>query len=328
MSEKSTISTGPDRDDPPRFTREMAERGRHMIGDQVIREARPRGRPPMAEADRKEKVTLRFSPEVLAYFRSHGEGWQTRIDQLLQHYVQYAAPPEGHISVREGRTPFRGKEDTIPTLSDRIQRIADVEDELCRKAVVMMKARKDITHADLFVLGAFRRTLAQASGFRSLLRERNFPCGAAILRLQLDTAMRVNGLTLLEDRNAACKLVLEGMPFNKLKDRNGKQLSDAYLRRCLSEDHPWIDPIYVDTSNFIHLSGRHFDIAIAKTEEATRMAYFQISAKDPPRPESVYFEVTDAFFQVTRLAGTLLLGYLMARGARPGNQDADGESLA
>jgi hypothetical protein len=38
VSEKSTARTGPDRDDPPRFTREMAERGRHMIGDRVLRE--------------------------------------------------------------------------------------------------------------------------------------------------------------------------------------------------------------------------------------------------------------------------------------------------
>ena len=46
MSEKYTASSGPDRDDPPRFTREMAVRGRHMAGDRVIREARPRGGPP------------------------------------------------------------------------------------------------------------------------------------------------------------------------------------------------------------------------------------------------------------------------------------------
>ena len=83
MSGKSTISTGPDRDDPPRFTREMAERGRHMIGDRVVREARPRGRPRKEEGARKEKVTLRLSPEVLSYFRAQGDGWQTRIDRLL-----------------------------------------------------------------------------------------------------------------------------------------------------------------------------------------------------------------------------------------------------
>jgi uncharacterized protein (DUF4415 family) len=72
------------RDDPPRFTRDMAERGRHMLGDTVIREARPRGRPAKAAADRKEKVTLRLSPDVLAHFRGGGPGWQTRIDEALR----------------------------------------------------------------------------------------------------------------------------------------------------------------------------------------------------------------------------------------------------
>jgi len=94
MSEKSTISTAPDRDDPPRFTREMAERGRHMLGNKVIREARPRGRPPKADGERKEKVTLRLSPEVLSYFRAQGDGWQTRIDRLLVGHVHDATLPD------------------------------------------------------------------------------------------------------------------------------------------------------------------------------------------------------------------------------------------
>ncbi|MEA3065507.1 MAG: hypothetical protein QOJ27_1959 [Sphingomonadales bacterium] len=82
MNGKSTISTGPD--DPPRFTREMAERGRHAIGDKVVREPRPRGRPAKAPGDRKEKVTLRLSPDVLAHYRAQGPGWQTRIDETLR----------------------------------------------------------------------------------------------------------------------------------------------------------------------------------------------------------------------------------------------------
>jgi uncharacterized protein (DUF4415 family) len=84
MNGKSTISTGPDRDDPPRFTHEMAERGRHSIGDEVVREARPRGRPAKPPEERKEKVTLRLSPDVLAHYRAQGPGWQTRIDETLR----------------------------------------------------------------------------------------------------------------------------------------------------------------------------------------------------------------------------------------------------
>jgi uncharacterized protein (DUF4415 family) len=101
MSEKSTASTGPDRDDPPRFTCEMAERGRHMVGDRVTREARPRGRPPKQAGDRKEKVTLRLSPEVLSYFRARGDGWQTRINRLLIDYVHDAMLPDGETPRRK-----------------------------------------------------------------------------------------------------------------------------------------------------------------------------------------------------------------------------------
>ena len=35
----------------------------------------------------KEQVTVRYSPEVLAYFRATGAGWQTRMDEALREYV-------------------------------------------------------------------------------------------------------------------------------------------------------------------------------------------------------------------------------------------------
>ena len=39
-------------------------------------------------AARKEQVSVRYSPEVLAYFRSTGDGWQTRMDAALQLLVK------------------------------------------------------------------------------------------------------------------------------------------------------------------------------------------------------------------------------------------------
>ena len=35
----------------------------------------------------KEQVAVRYSPEVLAYFRATGAGWQTRMDEALREYV-------------------------------------------------------------------------------------------------------------------------------------------------------------------------------------------------------------------------------------------------
>ena len=44
-----------------------------------------RGRPPLE--NKKQLVSVRYSPEVLAYFRSTGQGWQARMDGVLKQYV-------------------------------------------------------------------------------------------------------------------------------------------------------------------------------------------------------------------------------------------------
>ncbi len=36
----------------------------------------------------KVPVTVRYSPEVVAYFKATGEGWQTRMNDALQEYVE------------------------------------------------------------------------------------------------------------------------------------------------------------------------------------------------------------------------------------------------
>ena len=44
-----------------------------------------RGRP--KSENPKQLVSVRYSPEVLAYFRATGEGWQSRMDRVLREYV-------------------------------------------------------------------------------------------------------------------------------------------------------------------------------------------------------------------------------------------------
>ncbi len=44
-----------------------------------------RGRPKSDSP--KQLVSVRYSQEVLAYFKSTGEGWQARMDSVLREYV-------------------------------------------------------------------------------------------------------------------------------------------------------------------------------------------------------------------------------------------------
>ena len=69
---------GKDENDRP-LTREEMQSG-------VKDYRKKRGRP--ISAARKEQVSVRYSPEVLSYFRATGEGWQTRMDAALQLLVQ------------------------------------------------------------------------------------------------------------------------------------------------------------------------------------------------------------------------------------------------
>jgi len=44
-----------------------------------------RGRPP--KDNPKKSTTIRLNAEVLDFFKGHGKGWQTEINDILQEYV-------------------------------------------------------------------------------------------------------------------------------------------------------------------------------------------------------------------------------------------------
>ncbi|MDE2297926.1 MAG: BrnA antitoxin family protein [Burkholderiales bacterium] len=45
-----------------------------------------RGRPKSEST--KQLMSVRYSPEVLAYFKASGEGWQSRMHGVLRDYVK------------------------------------------------------------------------------------------------------------------------------------------------------------------------------------------------------------------------------------------------
>lgn len=53
--------------------------------DEMVPMKALRGRPKSGTA--KLLVSVRYSPEVVAYFKSTGEGWQSRMDGVLRKYV-------------------------------------------------------------------------------------------------------------------------------------------------------------------------------------------------------------------------------------------------
>ena len=74
-----TVSTWTDPDDAPELTDDWFAAADLYEGDKLIRKG---GRPRLAAP--KQAVNLRLDPEVLAYFRNSGPGWQSRINEALR----------------------------------------------------------------------------------------------------------------------------------------------------------------------------------------------------------------------------------------------------
>jgi uncharacterized protein (DUF4415 family) len=41
----------------------------------------------------KQRINIRLDPEILAFFRAGGPGWQSRINEVLRTFVQHASRP-------------------------------------------------------------------------------------------------------------------------------------------------------------------------------------------------------------------------------------------
>jgi uncharacterized protein (DUF4415 family) len=68
-----------DPDDAPEITNAMLDRAEIVRGGEIVQ----RGRPPLGAAA-KVRVALRLDPDVLAAYKRHGAGWQSRINADLR----------------------------------------------------------------------------------------------------------------------------------------------------------------------------------------------------------------------------------------------------
>ncbi len=67
-----------DPDDAPELTDEFFEQAEVYHGDTFIRVGRPKA------ANPKQLVSLRLDPDLLAWLRATGPGWQTRANDILR----------------------------------------------------------------------------------------------------------------------------------------------------------------------------------------------------------------------------------------------------
>ena len=61
--------------------------GGYQAARAAVAQRRKPGQRGRQRSPTKQLVSVRYSPEVLAYFKSQGAGWQTRMDEALKQWV-------------------------------------------------------------------------------------------------------------------------------------------------------------------------------------------------------------------------------------------------
>jgi hypothetical protein len=176
--------------------------------------------------------------------------------------------------------------ETLPLLppDQMFQWIDRTQDELLTAFENRFKQGKQFGHQHLFLYGIANRTLAQTRAFKMCVADRNGLVATALLRLQLDTALRLYALFWVADANAFSEKVFNGEQIDRLKAADGKQMKDKYLRDKLVIQYPWMETVYTQTSGSIHFSSRHILEASKINDAETGSCTLQLGPNKPNQP--------------------------------------------
>jgi hypothetical protein len=194
-----------------------------------------------------------------------------------------------------------------------LQVIHDSIETLSERLLPIFSGGGDVYTTDFLVFAVAKRMLSVGRAFLQMIAMPNFGVAAALLRMQLDTALRFSAMALVESPSQFASDILADKRIDKMTSRGGQRLTDRYLLERLAKSFPWVGGVYESTSGFIHLSGRHMYQTFSKVNDADKTVNFIISAEDVPRPPKDYVEIVRAFADVTRLCDGLLFSWLGMR---------------
>ena len=185
------------------------------------------------------------------------------------------------------------KEHTVKTLAsiDKLRKLR--EDLPSLGSEIMLAGSMSMYPMDLVIIGIVKRCLSTTSALEKLVLEWNMTCARAVLRMQLDTVLRLSAFWLSPDLQKMAMDVMGGKQINKMKDRDNCKMTDLYLSRKLGERFDWIPRVYKYTSGYIHFSERHLFDPIREINDKERTVNFVINDKDYNFPEFSWVEVVN-----------------------------------
>lgn len=176
---------------------------------------------------------------------------------------------------------------------------------------------------DFLVMGTLKRFASTSAAFRQLITAWNLTAARSLLRIHIDTGVRFSATWLTSDPHRFASKVLGGEQINRLKSRDGKKLTDAYLINMRSSEFPWLPAVYQNLSGFVHFSGSHISASVGSISSENQIVTFEIGEQDTRYPEFSWTEVIEYFSMATGILSQYLKGYgatkvLFSKSSPPG----------
>lgn len=162
-------------------------------------------------------------------------------------------------------------------------------------------AADPLYRSDFFVIGVLNRSLQLLHGFVLLVKNRQFICAAPLLRMQVDSALRLYAGSLVGNFDEFTDKLLEGKRIDRMTAVDGSRLTDRYLiqRLASASGEQWLEPVYESTSGYVHFSGAHLSRAVRAAEPGH--LHLQVSRHEGDASENTWLELVGAFGAATRL---------------------------
>lgn len=216
-----------------------------------------------------------------------------------------------------------------PDLEQRVQTVESLQKQHLVLLMRMLQADGGATYGlDLIATAAVKRSMALCSGYATLVRAQNYVCSVTFIRMQLDSCLRMYAAFIVDKpHELAIRVITDGVPIRKMRDREGNLMTDRYLVEKLTaadKDHEWVTRVYEATSGFIHLSDRHVFTVFdpGKIDSKKRTLSLVAGATDEHIPIELWIEQADGFLAATDLLFKYLVGWVRTKEDPPSRAPA------
>jgi len=163
---------------------------------------------------------------------------------------------------------------------------------------------------DFFVAAAMARSYSLVDGFISAFDSWNPIVAAPLLRMQIDSLVRLSYMANAPSADAVVQHIVGGGEFRTLKDAEGKRLTDRRLLEHAENGHPWIAPVYEATSGWVHFSPAHLRAAWRLTvDQSGDEPSIKVFGAVPVRPDQIPLSVLKELLAAMMKATEQVFGY-------------------